>query len=74
MAHPIMHLMGNVLFEWGPKEQAAFDVLKCLILFFFPLKDNLLTYIVCLLRNKLYTQTKGKGQNTVKDMRDEPPR
>ena len=23
--------MGNVLFEWGPKEQAAFDKLKCLI-------------------------------------------
>ena len=23
--------MGNVPFEWGPKEQAAFDKLKCLI-------------------------------------------
>ena len=23
--------MGNALFEWGPKEQAAFDELKCLI-------------------------------------------
>ena len=23
--------MGNALFEWGPKEQAAFDKLKCLI-------------------------------------------
>ena len=23
--------MGNMPFEWGPKEQAAFDKLKCLI-------------------------------------------
>ena len=31
VAWPITCLMGNALFEWGPKEQAAFDELKCLI-------------------------------------------
>ena len=31
VAHSITHLMGNAPFEWGPKEQAAFNELKCLI-------------------------------------------
>ena len=31
VAHPIMCLMGNVPFKWGPKEQATFDELKHLI-------------------------------------------
>ena len=31
VARPITRLMGNVPFEWGPKEQAAFDELKQLI-------------------------------------------
>ena len=31
VAWPITWLMGNAPFEWGPKEQAAFDELKCLI-------------------------------------------
>ena len=31
VAQPITHLMGNAPFEWGPKEQAAFEELKCLI-------------------------------------------
>ena len=28
VARPITRLMGNAPFEWGPKEQAAFDELK----------------------------------------------
>ena len=31
VAWPITRLIGNVLFKWGLKEQAAFDELKCLI-------------------------------------------
>ena len=31
VARPITCLMGNAPFEWGPKEQATFDKLKCLI-------------------------------------------
>ena len=31
VAQPITRLMGNAPFEWGLKEQAAFDELKCLI-------------------------------------------
>ena len=31
VACPITGLMGNAPFKWGPKEQAAFDELKCLI-------------------------------------------
>ena len=31
VACPIMCLMGNAPFEWGPKEQAVFNKLKCLI-------------------------------------------
>ena len=31
VARPITRLMGNALFKWGPKEQAAFDELKRLI-------------------------------------------
>ena len=31
VARPITWLMGNMLFEWGRKEQAAFDELKRLI-------------------------------------------
>ena len=31
VARPITHLMGNVPFKWGLKEQSAFGKLKCLI-------------------------------------------